>query len=213
LIESYIGGISASSKAEKPKDLGIKAPKGVANKVYKKGNEPRSRVNLTWTNTFDYKRKNRFEVQALMKLLNIKLRENLREDKGGVYGVGIYPSISNFPKPSVQITCVFACAPDNVSKLVSAAIDEINDVKKNGCNDENLTKVKEGFLKERETQLKENNFWLYYIAGNEAYNESLADIDQYNTWVKELKKEDFKVLANKYMLDAELKQFVLNPEK
>ncbi len=213
LIESYIGGISASSKPEQRRDLGIKSAKGKANKVYKKGNEPRSRVNLTWTNTFEFTRKNRFEVNALMKLLNIKLRENLREDKGGVYGVGIYPNISNFPKPALQITCSFACAPDNVAKLVSAAIDEINDVKKNGCNDENLTKVKEGFLKERETQLKENNFWLYYISGVEANKENLADIDLYNTWVKDLKKEDFKTFANKYILDSELKQFVLNPEK
>jgi zinc protease len=213
LVESYIGGISASTNNEKPKDLGIKTPKGIVSKVYKKGNEPRSRVNLTWTNTFDYKRKNRFEVQALMKLLNIKLRENLREDKGGVYGVGIYPGMTNFPKPAIQITCVFACAPDNVSKLVAAAIEEINDVKKNGCSDENLVKVKEGFLKERELQLKENNFWLAYISGNEMNNESLNDLDQFETWVKELKKEDFKVLANKYLVDTELKQFVLNPEK
>jgi predicted Zn-dependent peptidase len=44
-------------------------------------------------------------------------------------------------------------------------------------------------------------------------NESLNDLDQFETWVKELKKEDFKVLANKYLVDTELKQFVLNPEK
>jgi hypothetical protein len=44
-------------------------------------------------------------------------------------------------------------------------------------------------------------------------HENLTDIDQYTIWVKDLKKEDFKVLANKYLLDSELKQFVLNPEK
>lgn len=92
LIETYIGGISASTKHEAIKDIGAKTPKGTYNKVYKKGNEPRSRVNLSWTNAFEYNRKNRFEVYALMKLLNITLRENLREDKGGVYGVGIYPA-------------------------------------------------------------------------------------------------------------------------
>ncbi len=214
LIETYIGGISASTKHEKPIDIGAKTPRGAYTKTYKKGNEPRSRVNLTWTNgTFQYSRQSRFEVQALMKLLNIKLRENLREDKGGVYGVGIYPAMTYTPKPGLQVTCVFACAPENVDKLIGAAKDEINDVKKNGSNDENLTKVKEGFLKERELALKENNFWLYYISGVESTGESLTDIDKYNDWVKALKKEDFKNYANKYILDSELKQFVLNPEK
>lgn len=214
LIETYIGGISATTKHEKPIDLNIKTPAGTANKVYKKGNEPRSRVNLMWTNEkFEYTRKNRFEVYALMKLLNIKLRENLREDKGGVYGVGIYPGISRIPKPYLSTTCSFACAPENVEKLVNATKDEINDVRKNGCNAENLTKVKEGFLKERELALKENNFWLSYISGAEEAGESISDIDKYNDWVKALTKEDFKTFVNKYMLDSELKQFVLNPEK
>jgi zinc protease len=213
LIETYIGGISASTKRESIKDIGAKTPKGTYTKVYKKGNEPRSRVNLTWTNTFEYNRKNRFEVYALMKLLNITLRENLREDKGGVYGVGIYPAISYTPTPGLKITCSFACAPENVEKLVNAAKEEIAKVKKEGGNEENLTKVKEGFLKERELQLKENDFWMSYIMGSETAGENIADIDKYNDWVKALKKEDFKTFANKYILDTELKQFVLNPEK
>ncbi len=213
LIETYIGGISASTKHEKITDIGAKTPKGTYTKVYKKGNEPRSRVNLSWTNTFEYTRKNRFEVYALMKLLNITLRENLREDKGGVYGVGIYPSMSYTPTAGLKITCSFACAPDNVEKLVNAAKEEIAKVKKDGSNDENLTKVKEGFLKERELQLKENDFWMSYIMGCETAGESLTDIDKYNDWVKALKKEDFKAFANKYIIDGELKQFVLNPEK
>lgn len=213
LIESYIGGISSSTKRETAKDIGIKAPKGKLNKVVVKGNEPRSSVNLVWTNTFEYNRKNRFEVQALMKLLNIKLRENLREDKGGVYGVGIYPNIYSVPKPGIMITCVFSCAPENVAKLIAAVNEEISDVKKNGSNDENLKKVKEGFLKERELQLKENNFWLNYMAQTDMYNESLDDLNVFDQWVNSLKKEDFKRLASAYLLDNELKQFVLNPEK
>lgn len=213
LIETYIGGISASTKHETIKDIGAKTPKGTYSKVYKKGNEPRSRVNLSWTNSFEYNRKNRFEVYALMKLLNITLRENLREDKGGVYGVGIYPAMSYTPTAGLKITCGFACAPENVEKLVNAAKEEIAKVRKDGSNEENLTKVKEGFLKERELQLKENDFWMSYIMGSETAGENLADIDKYNDWVKALKKEDFKAFANKYILDAELKQFVLNPEK
>jgi len=213
LVETYLGGISASSKIENFTDLGIKPPKGKVKKIYKKGNEPRSRVNISWSSEFDYTRMNRFEVMALMKLLNIKLRENLREDKGGVYGVGIYPGMYKIPKPGLRITCTFACAPENVDKLAAAVMEEINDVRKKGCNAENLVKVKEGFLKERETQVKENNFWLSYITQAEKDGEKFSDLDLYNNWVNNLKGDDFKKFATKYINDKEMKQFILNPEK
>lgn len=213
LIEAYIGGISVPARHEVCKDLKIKSLKGEYSKTFKKGNNPRSNVQLIWTGEIAYTRKNRFEARALANLLNIKLRENLREDKGGVYGVGIAPSFEHFPKGAYKFVCRFACAPDNVEKLIGAAKDEINDVKKNGCNELNLGKIKETLLKERETQLKDNGFWLSYITQADAYKESVNDIDEYNAWVNALKGEDFKRLANFYFNDKEFKRFVLNPEK
>jgi len=213
LVEKYIGGISAPLKHEACKDLQMHTPKGTISKTFKKGNEPRTKVQLMWTGEIEYTRKNRFEAGALSKLLNITLRENLREDKGGVYGVGIYPQLESFPKGSYKFTCSFSCAPDNTEKLIAAAKEEIENVRKNGCNDINLGKIKETLLKEREIQLKDNNFWASYIMNADIYNEQLSDIDQYNDWVNSLKSEDFKRFANFYFNDKEFKRFVLNPEK
>lgn len=212
LVETYIGGISAPMKHETCKDLQVKTPKGTLAKKFRKGNEPRSSVQLIWTGEVAYTRKNRFEARALSNLLNITLRENLREDKSGVYGVGIYPQMEHFPKGAYKYVCVFSCAPENVEKLISAAKEEIDAVKKNGCSDINLGKIKETLLKEREVQLKENGFWLSYILGAELYKEALSDLDQYTAWVNGLKSEDFKRLANFYFNDNELKRFVLDPE-
>jgi len=213
LVESYIGGISAPIKHEVATDLKVKNPKGILIKEIKKGNNPRSTVQLMWTGAFEYNRKNRFEMRVIAQLLNIKLRENLREDKGGVYGVGLYPIPQHFPKGNYKFIEGFSCAPDNVEKLITASIDEINDVKKNGCSDINLIKIKETLIKERETQLKENNFWLTYISSAESYNEALSDIDLWNDWVNGLKSDDFKRIANAYFNDKEFKRFVLNPGK
>ena len=166
-----------------------------------------------WTGEVEYTRKNRFEAKALGNLLNITLRENLREDKGGVYGVGIYPQLEHFPKGIYKYTCVFSCAPENVEKLVSAAKEEIETVKKNGCSEINLVKIKETLLKERELQMKENSFWLSYISSADIYKEQLSDIDKYAAWVSALNGDDFKRLANFYFNEKEFKRFVLDPEK
>ena len=213
LVEQYIGGISSNMVRESAKDLGVKSPKGTLSKTIKKGNEPRSTVQLMWTGEVAYTRKNRFEARALGNLLNITLRENLREDKGGVYGVGIYPSLEYFPKGSYRFTCGFSCAPENVEKLIAAAREEIEAVRKNGCNSINLGKIKETLIKERETALKENGFWLSYISNADTYQEQLSDLDVYTDWINQLSSEDFKRLANYYFNDNEFKRFVLNPEK
>ncbi len=212
LVEKYIGGISASSKKEKARDFGERTIRGNINKTFYKGNEPKSSVQLVWSGETPYTRKNRFETYALSNLLNIKLRENLREEKGGVYGVGISPYLEPFPVPRYQFNCRFSCAPDNVDTLINAALSEINDVKKNGCNDLNLGKVKETLLKERELQLKENTFWLNYISNADFYGEQLSDIDQYNKWVNALTSADFKRIATTYLNEKELKRFVLKPQ-
>ncbi|MBS1651718.1 MAG: insulinase family protein [Bacteroidetes bacterium] len=213
LLEAYLGGISAPMKHENCIDIGEKSAKGNITKTVVKGKNPRSTVQLMWTGNFDFNRKNRFETRALSQLLNITLRENLREDKGGVYGVGIRPQYEHFPKGAYKFTCSFSCAPDNVEKLIAAAKEEVEKVKKDGCNAINLGKIKETLLKERETQLKENNFWLSVISQADAYNEQVSEIDQYTAWVNNLKGEDFKKLANTYLNDSEFKRFVLNPEK
>jgi zinc protease len=213
LVEQYIGGISAPKRFETLMDPGTNVPPGAFTKIFTRGTEPRSSVHMVWNGTFDYNRKNRFELRALTSLLNITLRENLREDKGGVYGVGIWPNIEKINEGRYQLHVSFACAPENVDKLMAATVEEVNKVKQSGCNDINLSKIKETFLKEREVQMKDNNFWMQYILQSDSHKENLSDLDLYTQWVNGLKGEDFKKFAAKYFLDASLKQFILNPEK
>jgi zinc protease len=150
--------LPSSDKAGTFKDLGISPPSGVIDKRVFKGTEPKSSVNLAFTGPFEYTRAHRNEIVALQKLINIKLRESLRENMGGVYGVSVTPSLKHYPRENYQLSISFSCSPDNVDKLVAAAFVVIDSIKQFGCNSNNLLKVKEGLLKEREINLKQNNF-------------------------------------------------------
>jgi zinc protease len=213
LVEKYIGGISSNGRKEKWKDAGAMEPTGNINRTFFKGHEPRSTVQLMWTGNIKYERRNRFGSYALTTLLNIKLRESLREDKGGVYGVYIYPSLQAVPKERFSMVCGFSCEPAKTNELIQAAKDVINSVKANGCNDADLGKVKETMLKEREIQLRENRFWISYISNADIYNEKLSDVDVFPTWVGELSSDKLKKDAAIYFKDEEMKRFVLDPEE
>jgi zinc protease len=111
------------------------------------------------------------------------------------------------------MVCRFSCDPAKTKELIQAARDVITSVKTNGCNDVDLGKVKESMLKEREIQLKENSFWLSYISLADQHNEKVSDVDVFPKWVAELSSDKFKADANTYFNDAELKQFILDPEE
>ena len=70
-----------------------------------------------------------------------------------------------YPEPKYTITSTWGCNPDSIAKLSQTVLDEMTKIKKNGPTEEDLNKVKETLIRERETRLKENNFWISALQG------------------------------------------------
>ena len=211
LVETYIGGLPSKNSNETFKDLGIVPPSGHIEKNVYKGTEPKSYVSLVYNGPFDYNRYNRNEVFALTRLVNIKLRETLREDMSGVYGVSASPQLSKYPRPWYKMSINFGCSPDNVDKLIAAAHTVIDSVKQFGCSENDLLKVKELLLKEREVNLKQNEFWMQAIMQSDMNHEDIRELNDFNNQIQNLKSDDFKRLASKYFDDSNFAKFVLYP--
>ncbi len=213
LVETYIGSLPAKQTNPMWKDVGVVTPKGLINKTVNRGKEPKATVQLIFSGPFEYTRKNRMDMQALSALLSIKLREELREEMSGVYGVGANGSATHYPKQEYKFAIYFGCAPERVEELLTAAFKEIDSVKNFGCTDINLQKIKETFKRQREVDLKDNNFWLSAITQNYQNNENILDILEFNKYVDGLTSDDFKRLAKLYFNMNNYAKFVLMPEK
>ena len=124
LLKTYIGGLPAKNRKESWKDTGIRYPKGVVTKELKKGSEPKSKVNIAFHGAFEWNYQNRYDMTSLIEVLKIKLRESMREEQGGVYGVSVYPSLSRYPKEEYEINISFNCAPENVEQLTKTVMQE-----------------------------------------------------------------------------------------
>lgn len=212
LIEKYLGSLPAQNKNEKWADIGASAPKGKVELTVKKGVEPKAAVLLRFNSPFVYNRDNRNEVMALSKLFNIRLREVLREDKSGVYGVSCRSTPKHYPREILETSIYFGCSPENVDMLVDAAWEVIKELKETDCDEKNLIKIKETALRERESSLKENQFWLNTISSSYQNAEDILDLNSYNEWVRNLKVADLKTFANKYLRTENYAKFVLLPE-
>jgi zinc protease len=211
LVLQYIGGLPGKNSGETFRDINITHPKGFVEKTIYKGIEPKSSVELIYTGDFSWSRDEEYKIESLIDALDIRLREVIREDKGGAYGVDIRQSIEKMPKQKYQITVEFGCDPKRVDELTKAAFAVIDSMKQFGPNNELVAKVKAIQKREHEKKLKENSYWKGIIYAYLVNKDELNQILDYPTWNENLKAEDIKTEAVKYFGDNCLK-FVLYPE-
>jgi zinc protease len=212
-IEKYIASLPSAGRVEKWKDIGVKQPKGELSWKFNKGIEKKSTVIMTINGDYNWDASNNFIFNAMMEVFQIKLREVLREDKGGVYGVSSWEELNKYPKPEYAVNVYFGCNPDRVDELTNAVIEQVNLMKKTEPEDKYMVKVKEMLTRTHEVQLKENNYWLNKLSSYYFYDEDLSKFLEVKKRIDQLKPEDIKKAANKYLNLKNLMKFVLYPEK
>jgi zinc protease len=213
LIEQYIGTLPSLNRNEIWKDVGIKPPKGVINKQVSRGIEPKSTVNLTFTGPFDWSQQNRYKFNSMIEVLNIKLREVMREDKGGTYGVRANGSQTLFPRQEYSITMSWGCDPDRVDELVNTALMQIDSLKLKQPDPIYIEKVKEIQRRSWEVNIKQNGFWLNNLRTYYTNNENPEMILNYPKLVENLKAETIQEAVKKYFNMENYIKVVLYPEK
>lgn len=213
LIEKYIASLPSTGRQENWKDVGIRYPTGVINKTIKKGQENKSSVRITFTGMTKYSDLEDTQLGQLCEALGIKLREVLREDQGGVYGVGVSGGISREPIETYAVTIRFGCATENVDKLVALTMDEIHNLKLNGAPQVNIDKVTAEDVRGLETSVKENSYWKFNLEQKIYHNEDPLDILKDPEMSKTLTIEKTKQLANKYFDETNMAKIILVPEK
>jgi zinc protease len=160
LVETWLGGLPSHGRKESWKDLGIRPPRGVIEKVVRRGIEPKSRVALVFTGPWSWSPENNHRFESMAGFLRIRLREVLREDMGGTYGVSVSPSVTLFPDAEYSLSISFGCSPDRVGELTQTVFRQIDTLTVKGPRPGDLAKVKEIQRRDYETNMKQNGFWL-----------------------------------------------------
>jgi zinc protease len=211
LLEKYIGGLPSIKRAENWKDVTPGFPKGLVKVDVPKNSEPQSSVAMVWKGDFKWKDNYRMGFNMLMNILSIKCRESMREDQGGVYGVSIGGNRAKFPKPNYTINARWGCNPENIGKLSSTVLNEMEKLKKEGPAETDLNKVKETLIRGYETSVKENNFWVSALQEHYLNDIRLMTLDEYKTFVNSFSAKDIKTVAKKYLDTRNYVEVTLTP--
>jgi len=212
LITQYLASLPANGRNETWIDEKVMTPEGKIKKAVKRGVEPKSTTRIVFSGKFDYSRQSRYDMYSMTQVLRIRLREVLREDMGGVYGVGVWASMSKEPTTEYSLNVTFGCAPDRVEELTDAVMVEINKIMSEVPDQTNVDKVKESQRREREINIQKNSYWLNSLAVYYREGRDLENFMKFNELIEGFDGEDAQVAAAKYFNLDNMIQVTLYPE-
>lgn len=213
LVERYLASLPSAGRKETAKDRGIRPPSGTVTRTVRKGIEPKANTRLIFTGPCEYSFENREILGGLRELLDIRLREVLREDKGGTYGVSVSASCNNIPYSRSRVDVAFGSAPERVDELTTAVFAVIDSIKTGAVSDSNLTKVREIIIRGHETSLKQNESWLSAMADADEDHRDQRDFLRIPEIAKALTKEKLRDAARYYLNTGQVARFTLLPEE
>jgi len=211
-VERYLASLPAIHRKESWRDVGIFPPKGVISKQVYRGIEPKSSVSLTFTGPFDWSRQSKYDFNSLIELVNIKLREVIREEKSGTYGIRAYGSPSLYPRKEFNVSVSWGCDPTRVEELVKTVMVQLDSLKIVRPGQVYVDKVKEIQRRNQEVNLKENRFWLSNFRVYYANEENPEEILGFNTLVDKLSSDAMQAAAKKYFDTTNVVKVELFPE-
>ncbi len=212
LIEQYIAALPFSKRKSEYRDLGIRPPKGKAEKDIKKGADQKSLAIVSFNKEVKYNELDQFLMSQLGQLLTRKYYEILREDMSGVYNVRASGSLEKIPYNNASLSISIPCSPDNANKLVDAAIKEIKGIQENGVTEDDIAKAKEIYKRDKEKRLEQNSYWLGALKNCYVYDRDFDKIPSFEL-MDEITSEALQRVAKDYINIEEYLKVVLYPEK
>jgi len=212
LLETYLGGLPSTKRTETYKNMHIQPPAGTITKTVYKGIGDKSTVQLVYNGDYKYNAANNVQLDALGAILQFRMLDRLRQKESGVYSPGVGASYTKLPNGRYTVAIYFGCAPANVDRLIAAAIDEIEKIKKDGPEATDIQKFVAEQKRTIEVQMRENGYWQGYLNRTTQYKEDPDAVLDRTKNLDQVTAASVKETANKY-LGSNLIKFILLPEK
>ncbi len=213
LVEQYLASLPATGRVENWRDPEINAPEGVVERIVRRGVEPKSQTRIVFTGPLEYGPAARDDLRWLSQVLELRLRETLREDLGGTYGVGVSVSPGRVPREEYTFAIDFGSDPARMEQLVGAVFGEIERLQQAGATAEDLAKVREAELRDTEVNLTRNGYWLQQLAHADVTGEPpVLTLEMMRARVEGLTSDRIREAATRYLDRTRYVRVSLVPE-
>jgi zinc protease len=214
LICAYLGNLPSTNRSENWQNTQSGLLPGRIDTIEYRGQAPKSLIEIIYHGDLDEEKDNRLVFNAMCSILNKRLRDQLREEKGGVYNISVRPSATRIPESEYRVTLSFNCQPEETFSLVDIIDQEVNKMMADTVSQEEINTVKEKSRQSRVVSLKENSFWVSQLAGRYKYDLPLENmlLEKLEEELKEVDQEAILQAAKKFLSKENYIELILMPE-
>ncbi len=132
LVSRYIGSLPGTATREDFVDNQPLPPREVQQITVRAGTDPQGEVRMYFTNEFDPDLKDRLTGDLLHLIVNARLRDRIREELSATYSPSAGVSLQRDPDPFVETNVKITGDPERLDEIAIAALDELDDLARNG---------------------------------------------------------------------------------
>ena len=161
LLARYVGSLPTSGKRRaQDKDIGVRFPATSVREVVERGREPRSQTVISFFADPSPDPVEQERVGAARTVLEMALRDILREDIGQTYTVSVRLAQSFPPRGEGRIRVSFGASPDNIQPMIERVLQEVGRLQQVGPSADLTSRAREAARRGYETALAQNPYWL-----------------------------------------------------
>ncbi len=177
LLARYIGALpSTGTRSSSFKDVGLHFPDTPQREKVVAGQEPRGQAVMSFFADPSIDPMEQEKVIEATTVLEIALRDILREELGQTYGVSVGLSQPLPQRGEGHIEVRFGAAPENVEGMTARVVEEIRKLQDNPPSEDLTNRAKESAKRGYETALKTNDYWLGRLQTITTYKRNPSEI-------------------------------------
>jgi zinc protease len=161
LVERYLGSLPghAGATPERPRDLGIRPPAHSVDQTVV-GDDSASKTRVVITVPFPYTTAAPARLDAAAQVIEGRLRERLREQLSGTYGVSVQGTATDLPYAHAQLFIAFTSEPERTRELQTAMFAVLDTLAIRGVTEEEVGDAREVVQRRHEHDAQEIGYWL-----------------------------------------------------
>lgn len=213
LAQRYLGALPGGGRVESWREMAPLQLEGVDQRTVVKGQEQQGMVQVVFTGPYSPTQQSAVAMDALEAVLAMRLREDLREARSGVYAPFVSTNLAAAPAPEYAVWIAFSADPQRIDELVAALFQQVSSLQAEGPTVDELAKAREQLRRNRQEALRDNNFWLWTI--EEHFTSPGArpeEILAYDALLETLQPADVQAAAQRFLAQDRYAQVTLLPE-
>ena len=214
LVTTYLASLPTLETAETNGDDGARRAEGTIREVIRSGHDPKAQVTVSFHGPIEaVDLETDHLMESMAEVMRVRLREVIREELGGTYGVGANVRLMRTPEPNYVASVSFGCDPERAEELTKAMHQTLESLRTTPVEDSYVAQVQEKQRRSWEDAQKNNGTWLSMMREVAIWSIDPAALTNPTPRIDGLTAEKLQAGFAKYLDEGSMLEFTWLPEE